>query len=103
MGTRGETGTMFVVMSPTVRPILVSHYGKIGGQGTWICSKDNQVQCSHVAVAKKNPAFVYLRQSAQDEGDEGSSTDEDVEDIVQAAAERERGKQSIETMKYSRT
>lgn len=88
--------SMFVLMDKSARPVLVSHYGAAGEAGWWTCTKDSVASCSHVAKAKTNPAFIHLsvrkgwRRWYEVVSEEDTSAEEDDEDLLQAAAERER-------------
>lgn len=91
----GPTLTTFVCMSSVESPVFVTHYGKYSDLGTWTCSKDNLAICAHVDRARGNPAFAAFvpKSSCDADGADGgeSGEEEQQEEVLQAAAERERG------------
>ena len=87
---------MFICMQSGQKPVFVSYYGS-RVDGIWTCTKDRTGVCVHTQTAKKNPVYIDYRAEVTgenpDEADEGNGEDDAVEgEMLQAAAERERGK-----------
>ncbi|EJD32175.1 hypothetical protein AURDEDRAFT_178795 [Auricularia subglabra TFB-10046 SS5] len=72
----GEILSLFLCTSKTRGKSVVSHFGRGGNVGEWVCRKHKK-GCEHVSSAKLNAAFLKLCEQVKEPEVEGARVEGD--------------------------